>query len=509
MNTAVPHAGGSDLSVDLPTVHQMAARVRRPRRILFAAMGVGLFAELFFDERPLGLSFPLFVVGSVAALLALGGKEAFSRARKNTWLLAPLFFFATMVFWRDSLTPFNVGASAVLFFLLVHLWAADRVEDLALLQYPLAVLRSVAYAMLKPPGLVSSAVDVQGARTVVGPLLKPLLRGAALTLPVLLLFGALLSSADPAFSAALGRLSFDPLMTAWDLGERLLVVAGWSFAAVGLFSHALRRSVGSELVPSLPATPRLGFLEGTMLLVSTNTLFLAFTLVQGAYFLDASELMGIPHLTYSDYARRGFFQLVAVAMLTLLLLLAVQRWLRLSSPRQAAVFKVAATALIGSTMLLLASALHSMHLYEETYGYTRLRVDSHVFMLALGACLFWRAVTLWWRPERFAFGAFLCALSFGVVLNLINPDAFIAKKNLAREHVDALYLAELSADAAPALAEAVPRLSPRDAELVQYALDRHASRTSGLLSTKLPVWRAATLARSEDDHAALREHHDL
>jgi hypothetical protein len=66
-------------------------------------------------------------------------------------------------------------------------------------------------------------------------------------------------------------------------------------------------------------------------------------------------------------------------------------------------------------------------------------------------------VTLWWRPERFAIGAFVGALACLTALDVLNPDAFIARGNLARSTEgmswDASYLVRsLSEDAAPELA---------------------------------------------------------
>jgi hypothetical protein len=94
-----------------------------------------------------------------------------------------------------------------------------------------------------------------------------------------------------------------------------------------------------------------------------------------------------------------------------------------------------------------------MELYEEAYGYTHLRLYSHVFMYVLAALHAWRAATLWWKPKAFAIGAFAACIAFVGALNIVNPDAFIAAKNLERYEtnggaLDVEYLRELSSDAA-------------------------------------------------------------
>ena len=144
--------------------------------------------------------------------------------------------------------------------------------------------------------------------------------------------------------------------------------------------------------------------------------------------------------------------------MTLALILGLVRWIRPATPRQTGVFQASCSAMAALVLILLVSASKRMTLYEEAYGYTSLRVYSHVFMFALGGAMLWRAITFWWKHERFAFGAFLCGLGFVTALNLLNPDAFIARKNLERyqrgESIDFDYLQTLSADATPTLAEA-------------------------------------------------------
>ena len=106
-------------------------------------------------------------------------------------------------------------------------------------------------------------------------------------------------------------------------------------------------------------------------------------------------------------------------------------------------------------LVLLVSAWRRMALYEATFGYTELRLIVYVFMCWLGLTLVWFLLTLWLRPDRFAIGALLAVMGFVATLNLINPDAFIARQNLDRYEqsgdLDAAYLASLSDDAVPEL----------------------------------------------------------
>ncbi|WP_434382726.1 DUF4153 domain-containing protein [Melittangium boletus] len=451
-------------------------RPNHPRATLGAALALGLCAEVLFDGPDLGISVPLFCVLFVGALLALGGREGWQRARPNAWLLGPLLFFSGMVFVRASplLTLLNLACALGCGLLLTHFWAAGRVERLGLWGYASTALGSLWLALSTPGGVVRAEaarwpVREQVSRGV------PVLRGVLLALPILLVFTALLVSADAVFASVVDGVWFG-------LGEVLSPGTLWgavftgvsALGLLGLLVSALRRRRAEEAGEAevVPVPPRLGFAESLTVVGLVDVLFLGFASIQFAVLSGAARLPA--EFTYSAYARRGFFELLEVSVLTLGLSLALTRWTRPREGAQLRAFRVACSVMVGLVLVLLASAMKRMALYEAAYGYTHLRVYTQVFMGALAGVLVWRGVTLWWRPERFALGAFVGGLAFVAALDVLNPDAFIARGNLERAEAglpwDAAYFQELSEDAAPVLAA---RLGPGDADRTDLTpLDR-------------------------------------
>ena len=97
---------------------------------------------------------------------------------------------------------------------------------------------------------------------------------------------------------------------------------------------------------------------------------------------------------------------------------------------------------------MLASAYHRMLLYRSYYGLTEDRFYTLAFMTWLGVLLAWFAATvLRGRRSRFVPGVVLTALAALLVLNLVNPDAVIARVNLGRAAegvaLDTAYLSRL------------------------------------------------------------------
>jgi Domain of unknown function (DUF4173) len=280
---------------------------------------------------------------------------------------------------------------------------------------------------------------------------------------------------------------------------RGLVVIGVALPLAGAYAHALRRPARSEATPTLPPQASLlGPAEGLSALGALVALFSLFAWVQLKVLLFKDEALLPAHLTWANYAHEGYFQLLFTAGLVLALLVLLPRLVRLPTPVHARAFKGLSTALVALTVGVLASALTRLSLYEEAYGLTELRLWCDVFAFCLAGVLVWRAVTLWTLTERFALGALAGCVAFVLSLDVLNPDDFIARRNLARDRttvgLDERYLASLSADATPAILEAAALGQLSNDNLTEH-LDGHRrlAHNDGFASFNLARARARSL----------------
>ncbi len=158
-------------------------------------------------------------------------------------------------------------------------------------------------------------------------------------------------------------------------------------------------------------------------------------------------------------------------MLVVSVLLAADWLLDRRSRRDAVVFRGLAGVHIGLVLAITASALQRLRLYHASYGLTESRFYAMVLLIWIGAMLFWLAATvLRGRRDSFAFGTLASGLATVALLFVINPDAVIARANVARMasadapvRFDVAYATSLSADAVPVLIEALSAL-PRDVQ---------------------------------------------
>ncbi len=437
--------------------------------LLPLGVALGLLAQWLFIGVPLGISWFIFIIALLAALLLSGGRERLHAARRNLWLWPALLFFAVMVFLRANpfLTLLNILAALGLLTFIFYYYAAGTAIDLPLSGI-LAQPWRMARQLLNGIDVVARAnIKPLSGRRGRGHALAPVLRGSVLALPVIIVFTLLLGSADLVFSATLQRmLGPDITLLAPYVGRGIFAILIAIPAASAMAAAILRGLHPAEDDDSwieraarhLPLRLSIGSTETTTILLLVSALFLVFILLQFRYLFGGEDNISRAGFTYANYARRGFFELILVATLSLALILGLNWLTRRESKQQIKGFNGFSSVLIGLVLLLLGTAFWRMRLYEQAYGYTELRLYVLVFELWLGLLLIWFLVTLWLAPERFAPGFLVVILCFVGTLNLINPDALIVRHNLARYRetgdLDVSYLAGLSDDAVPDLVAA-------------------------------------------------------
>lgn len=214
-------------------------------------------------------------------------------------------------------------------------------------------------------------------------------------------------------------------------------------------------------------------------LVVVNAIFAVFVVLQAAYLFGGLDTLAASGLTYAEYARRGFAELVVVAILAGALVVGADRFAR---PRSTSVV-VGAIGLTALTGVVVASAAMRLMLYQDAYGWTELRfyVLATIGWLAIGTLGLAVAIVLD-RVRWIGHALVAAALLVGLVLNVIGPARFITEQNVARlldpslvppngqTGLDAAYVVRLGDDAVPALLRALPALDGPSAALLAESL---------------------------------------
>jgi hypothetical protein len=348
------------------------------------------------------------------------------------------------------------------------------------------VTASVAVSGPRAAAVLAPVVRLQDARTVAPSApraLVPALRGAVLGGFLVVPFAALFLAADAAF-AELGARIPSPALDS-------LPMRAFVFALVLIAALAL--ALAARRPPKAVTTRRLRRLapaEWAIPLALLVLLFASFVVVQlTVLFGGHDHVLTTAGLTYAEYARQGFWELLAAAVLTL----GVIGGAALSSETPRLAHRLLLRALLGAlcalTLVILLSALHRLRLYEDAFGLTRLRLGAEATALWLGGAFALVLVAgvahgVRHRLPSIAVGG--TAVAF-IAFSLANPDGLIARRNVDHWHdsgrIDVEYLSGLSADAVPALIE-----------LPHPLREQALARAAGKLAAGEP-WSSANLSR--------------
>lgn len=410
-------------------------------RLVGLALAVGALAATVLPFRNLGIG-TFIVFAAVAATVAWPRLGELTSYQRGSAVLALLLL--TPLFLRDAA-----------WIALVCLLASGAVAAAALVQ-----ARSV-------PGLLASAAAVPLAgirglpwlgRSATAPgrvaVAAPALRTAAVSVVLVLVFGALFASADAVFAqwveAVVPDLTVDTLL----LRALLLCLVGGLTLAGAYVALNPPRVDRLALPAAMPVRRPFEWLVPVVAVVAVYAVFVAAQLT--VMFGGHAYLRRTTGLTYAEYVHQGFGQLTVATILTLMVVALAARRAPRKEARDRTLLRLVLGVLCTLTLVVVASALFRMHVYEEAYGYTRLRLLVSVFEAWLGLVVLLVVVAGVrldgrWVPRT----AVLTGAGALLLLAALNPDAYIAERNVERYvetgKVDWSYLGALSADAVPAL----------------------------------------------------------
>lgn len=463
--------------------------VKNRSTLWYTALLIGWSFDLLYWGKPLGISFFIQVILLLAGLVTLSLIEEKPPVTKSLPLIPVILIFSALGFIREE--PFTRVLNHLMTFGFLALftlsfrggrWFAYSVSD-----YIVGAFRLFVNSIAMPFNLITTKKE---EKEEVGEELPkrsgwkkslPYLRGILLALPVVAVLASLLAEADPIFSEWLQDII--ELLRLEKLPEyilRLVFISIWTFLTGGLLLHALFKSEEETLVGiDKPWLPRfLGFTETTIILGSVNLLFISFVTIQFRYFFGGEKNISLQGFTYSEYARRGFGELLAVAFFSLFLFMVLsgitkreKRWNRIT-------FSVLTGTLTASIGVILVSSLQRLALYETAYGFTRLRTYSHLCLLWIGVLFLAILILEIFQGWRYFTLASLAAVAgFVLTMSALNVDGLITRQNIQRlkteeASLDTHYLKTLSNDAIPDLIQLAehPALTERESQEIAAIL---------------------------------------
>lgn len=412
--------------------------------LILTLAAVAIYNLLFFQTNP-GLATPLFVFLIHSYLFLTRHKDG-----KNIRFALILSFFSILFSfffaWRanEIIKSLDIAATFALTFYAMYLYKKSSLIEENVQQFILApfnlglsILESVFGLLRKdaPEGNNSNEYSLSGV-----------VRGLIITVPVILVLLVLLTSADPIFKhlVDIALKNVKDRLVESTIFATIFLTLGITYAKEfirPLISKTIQKGKGQEL---------------TILLGSIALVFGAFILVQIKYlFAVVSERelsqLGIASLTYSEYVKKGFFELIITSLISVGTLSYGLTYVHYLEKKEKKRLTGISLAVIIETGLLVLSAFKRTILYADAHGLTRARLMGFFFLFFLLFFLIYLFIHTLKNLSGKNFFRFTASLIivFLTFINIVNIDRMIATvyKPHVNNEIDYFYLSSLSPDA--------------------------------------------------------------
>jgi hypothetical protein len=435
---------------------------------IYLLIGSVILATVFnilFYKKGLGVSYPIFVLIFYGALMFTLRDKIEFKINFGTLLTIPIVMLSlTYLFFSNELflvLNFLIIPMLILVQTLLitnnndYKWFDIRfILDLINAMFA----RTILY-IPKPFKLISKMIKRKTKDSGKASVVSKVIIGLLLSIPLIAIVIALLSEADIVFNQWMSGVS-DLLknLNTEDLIAQLIIGL---FVGTIIFSYLWSLYYKENKLPSKAIKENIGIRKAwdpvivLTMLTAVNVIYVVFAVIQFTYLFGGIDSLLPQGVTYAEYAKRGFFELVAVTLINVSIMTGVINFTKNENVNTAKALKILNSFLVGFTMVMLVSASSRMSLYEETYGYTYLRVFTHAFMIFIFVMLIATLIKVWKESFPLLKSYIVVALIAYLAINYFNADVFIIKNNIRRYEaniggkIDTDYLDCLSADAVP------------------------------------------------------------
>ena len=401
-----------------------------------------------------GVTFPFFMAGSLLYLYLCLSKLEISLKKGSIFYMASMLLLAVATFCTDDKRIINLNKTGI--FLLMISLLLNQIYNTGKWQLG-KYLKSIFTVTFAGVGeLVRPFTDARGYHQAKGRTKKNkglyVVAGVGAAIPLFFIIALLLYSADAVFRKVIDIIL--EYLNIQNVFLILLMIFLMFMASYCLLSYLCKQSIAEEVPDRRKGEPVFAITVNVIL----TAMYLLFCGIQFFYlFLGNMQLP--ENYTYAGYAREGFFQLLAVSVLNLIIVL-----ISLNYFRESKILKIILTIMSFCTFIMIASSALRMIIYIKYYYLTFLRIFV-LWSLAVLFLLFVGVVITIARKNfpLFGYSAAVVTVCY-IILSFSHPDYLIARVNIANlpgqesgaffegePYSDYHYLSGLSADAAPVL----------------------------------------------------------
>lgn len=422
---------------------------------------VGIMIDYLFYGKIIGISFFIFILMTIFLALLIAKRFEQKINKLQIALLISAIILSAEVFLKSNsfLSFFNIIGSIYLLILAAILFIEKDFFNTRFLRYFTAPISFVLKSFSGSSDYINSQKNLAVNKEKLGSKeLRGVFKGVIMALPILAVLGWFLYSADLVVQAYANKL-FDLfyIKINLELILRILIIFVFSFFFIGVFSKISGKNEQEKSEEQNNQIKSTGFIESMTVLTLVELLFLAFIAIQFFYLFGGKNYVwGIDeYITYSEYAKNGFFELIAVAIISFLLIYTIAASSKIESLKEKKIFRFLSALLFVEITIILLSALKRLLLYIDGYGLTLSRFLAFALLFWIFSVFFLILYKIFLEKKNsaFIFMVFSLSVAVWIGINIINPFALIARVNIERlaqgKKLDPYYFSNLPDDAIP------------------------------------------------------------
>ena len=465
---------------------------------------LAILQSILFWNRTLGISVFIFVLACVLYLIYILSKNNKIINKKAIIFVIPIILLSStyFIFNNELFKILNIFVIVALGIIMCVYLCKPKIK------WP-DFLKKIGHVLGGMFESVSDVIDIfkipenkkenESLKKV-----KKIGKSLLITIPIILVVLILLMSADQVFEKIFDKVFLDlskvlSLEGIVKLLSRLSVILITFLLCGGFLVNLVKdNTMFTKEDEDTKVTVKFENLTINMILTILNIIYLIFSFIQITnLFMNTSNN---PNFDYSSYARQGFFQLMFVSFINFVILI-VANINKIEKTKSQKIYnKIMSLLIILFTIIIIISAFYRMNLYQETYGYTYLRIFVDFVLISEVLISIPIIIYLLGKKIDILKSVIIISSFMFVLLNFMNIDNFIAEKNIDRyfnnpedSNFDISYLCKLGTDAT----EQITRLLKADDEYIVKRTERYLYEQKQSLNLDEMNWQEYNISKKE------------
>lgn len=413
-------------------------------KILIGALFLSLWQSLLFWKQDLGISVLLFTIPIIWITTKL--LKGNIKNKKALLISIPIIVLSSTYFIFDNLTFYLINIVLIpILYLIMVIWAISDFQIKSIIYKiilmifePLNYIGDVIRAVLKEfnPKEKDEQIGEKKEK-------NNIFKAVCFTGTIALIVIGLLCSADNEFAKIFSTIFKDiNIFNVSELTGRIIIIIIAFFYFAGFFMNMLDKENGLKEFEKDEKTEKKESYTIRMMITVLNLVYLVFC------FTQIKVLFTEQNIKYSEFARKGFFQLMIVSLINIAMILKANNKNLKETEKQEKYKKTMCIVMVIFTLIIIISAFARMTLYQQNYGYTRLRILVDYTLITEIILLIPTIIYILKNKIDLIKTYFVIIITMYCLVNFINIDKIIMKNNFNRYketgYIDLNYIMEMN-----------------------------------------------------------------